>query len=1114
MAFKVRSERQSLRKPSSLQLGLGEVSKSHPRFINDTEKANRVESPIICPTKEIGNTRIDSIPTISGHGSEWEVPSTYTGATVHALYRSRLRLLHDVLGKTTNPATVPSPHLLYSAQPESMAMEALVALAQARDIPVPNDLHTVNPPERIEALRRTLYQHLKWGKEPNVPLLFIPSEPLPQVEVDQTPLENDVHCTCGKWLWRSCSTWRLNSNKGVNLNFEEQAQTGDFLAQMEGDLPAQANTVNVGSSILHGASLPVISGGEFSSSGGDHNRIIINIHQGLQRHRDDWHESSSTHQGQRNLSRDRTPSVDDSDSPDFSDGEDEECIVLEDCSNAIYERQMLPKKRGFPLWIPQPNLLAPLMHRRNGVIIGDLGRVTAYGAFDVLFNICKAAGRPDNPDELPDGFTPLNLKANDIHLFQEYTSGSYIASASVKKLRDNLSFQCSNAEGAILTMPDGAFREDLRSTTLFRDFAAENAESWYRFINGPCGWELENGKLHLITGCDKTTSWGLAAYQNTQSETNSSGSLGGPVLRFRNANDAGDYVPGTTYCWEHEGTADAKAGPEFEFEPSNGVGARNQCTFIRSHTIMLSEAKWARVQSSLVSALDSRRASKPAQPQSTNSSNFLTSAFSHLSIFGSSRNTGSAMMSDSHNPSAHPGADVAIVHDDHWGAVIGENEDRIATGPELWRRVQATFDTILNFKVWSGAMYLSERSATPDGINTQPESSIPKKKVSFAGPSVVVPLRSGTTSIAVAQAPASPQFHASTSPVVKGKSATVTAPSEAQNDGSQSTGTSFASPVDHHDFVGVSIGFTPPTYLEDEDEAYDSMSNAVNSEMDAFPNIILLPFAINTIRKPHGQYSTPSQILLEFNLGLLLINTLLACAAVLAWKKPSVVDTGRGSGRSFVDWIRDQISTGVDHGCPRITSDARRRMGWISPSPGPLTTPELGRGCDFTVIIGSEGKEGSRRGSFVRVPSIDQDVVWIHRIYHRQTLPAGNPLVTLPATLAKYGTCGSRSHYRYFCDNAPSKRRMWLLKFCLLFLRCSLFGTSKKVSSIAETPFDAAIGTSLSAIVGVAFEDSVLEGKAGAAIAVSTFGMRGFLDRGHLSRTDEGVTQELHGGGD
>ena len=94
---------------------------------------------------------------------------------------------------------------------------------------------------------------------------------------------------------RSCSTWRLNS---YNLNLKEQSQTGDFLAQMDGDLPGQAKTVNVGyvshhqrpeksltrsmnlnvrSSILQGASTPVISGGEFNSFVGDYNRITINI---------------------------------------------------------------------------------------------------------------------------------------------------------------------------------------------------------------------------------------------------------------------------------------------------------------------------------------------------------------------------------------------------------------------------------------------------------------------------------------------------------------------------------------------------------------------------------------------------------------------------------------------------------------------------------------------------------------------------------------------------------------------------------------------------------------------------------------------------------------------
>ena len=66
---------------------------------------------------------------------------------------------------------------------------------------------------------------------------------------------------------------------------------------MEGDLPGQANAVNFGyvsdqerleqssltvhmnnrSSILEGASLPVICGGEVTSSAGDHNRITITI---------------------------------------------------------------------------------------------------------------------------------------------------------------------------------------------------------------------------------------------------------------------------------------------------------------------------------------------------------------------------------------------------------------------------------------------------------------------------------------------------------------------------------------------------------------------------------------------------------------------------------------------------------------------------------------------------------------------------------------------------------------------------------------------------------------------------------------------------------------------
>ena len=160
----------------------------------------------------------------------------------------------------------------------------------------------------------------------------LPHQPSPTQLAIRPENSAKPHLAVHVWegAMRSCSTWRLNS---FNLNLKEQSQTGDFLAQMDGDLPGQGNSVNVGyvchhqradpssltrtvnlnvrSSILQGASMPVISGGEFNSIGGDYNRITIKIcktlsselrflfknrylDQGVQQHRDNRHESVSS----------------------------------------------------------------------------------------------------------------------------------------------------------------------------------------------------------------------------------------------------------------------------------------------------------------------------------------------------------------------------------------------------------------------------------------------------------------------------------------------------------------------------------------------------------------------------------------------------------------------------------------------------------------------------------------------------------------------------------------------------------------------------------------------------------------------------------------------------
>ena len=111
----------------------------------------------------------------------------------------------------------------------------------------------------------------------------------------------------------------------------------------------------------------------------------------------------------------------------------EENLVEEEPSNAIYERHMYLKKHGFPLWIPQPNMRLSRSYRRQGVSIGDVGIFTSDGGFDFLFNVCLPAGHPNNPNELPEGFSCLVLRPADVSEFRAHSSRSHMTSTSVQK---------------------------------------------------------------------------------------------------------------------------------------------------------------------------------------------------------------------------------------------------------------------------------------------------------------------------------------------------------------------------------------------------------------------------------------------------------------------------------------------------------------------------------------------------------------------------------------------------------------------------------------------------------------------------------------------------------
>ena len=143
-------------------------------------------------------------------------------------------------------------------------------------------------------------------------------------------------------------------------------------------------------------------------------------------------------------------------------------------------------------------------------------------------------------------------------------------------------------------MPEGAISEDLESKSRFEKYAKANVERWYRYINGHLGREAENGDIHLVVGCDKTTSWGMASLSNMARNSR---------VKFKPLDPQSS---SSRYTWEYSGVANAKAGPDqkeidelkgkLEREGLDGSATPdkylNQCLFVRTQNLTLNQDVW------------------------------------------------------------------------------------------------------------------------------------------------------------------------------------------------------------------------------------------------------------------------------------------------------------------------------------------------------------------------------------------------------------------------------------------------------------------------------------------------------------------------------------------
>ena len=193
-------------------------------------------------------------------------------------------------------------------------------------------------------------------------------------------------------------------------------------------------------------------------------------------------------------------------------------------------------------------------------------------------------------------------------------------------------------------MPQGARSEDLGNFARFREYAAANVADWYKFVNGPRGREAKNGDVRLVVGCDKTTSWGIATFAN-QTQQNS--------CRLRFGPSEGDSA--STYTWsENSGVTDVRAGPDsdesdelrIDGDPPD-VQFENQCLFVRTLNVTLTDDVWADIHSTLGSVhVDPRHVRDRSASDRPHSSSPYTGSGSNLAPspgaqYGTQRATGS-----------------------------------------------------------------------------------------------------------------------------------------------------------------------------------------------------------------------------------------------------------------------------------------------------------------------------------------------------------------------------------------------------------------------------------------------------------------------------------------
>ncbi|KAA1470055.1 hypothetical protein DENSPDRAFT_879420 [Dentipellis sp. KUC8613] len=223
----------------------------------------------------------------------------------------------------------------------------------------------------------------------------------------------------------------------------------------------------------------------------------------------------------------------------------------------LYMDQLASLNNGHALWEPNPN------EPDEQVEVGDVGYIL-FGGFHRLFNIHLPADHPAQGQSLPEHFEPLECHQRHIYC-RTLRPGPYMSRSVVAAEIDtpfavpmaggqiSLKFSCARRRGAVLVLPENAQRTDTRSRAAYEDYTREHCEQWLALTERlRLGLRLEDHIL--VTGCDRTTTWAVAAF--TSVDFDSKISLSVDFAGVGSASFA------SSMSWTHDGSAQYNWGPD------------------------------------------------------------------------------------------------------------------------------------------------------------------------------------------------------------------------------------------------------------------------------------------------------------------------------------------------------------------------------------------------------------------------------------------------------------------------------------------------------------------------------------------------------------------------